>query len=347
MSSSEENIALHGMMMSRPESPALEGAAAQAIEEAFRELIERRYLYQKITVDLAAMDVAVIEAIEKAIERAQIEASEPSLGRANFVAEPAPATPARLKALREEVAERPWRLVTRHVGDNPRFAEIHRTARIGTQALGTAPDELNLRFYLPGVRMRCPGKCKGESTFVAMVSSSDSGFDSPYPRKGSAGIEQIFIPIYRCEMCRETLYTLLVRRVALRLHLCGFAPRREPLASKAVPELLLPILNDAEQAVAEGDRFAGFYHLRTLIEHYLKDRLGIPMAQQIRGDDLVATHYNSLRSELRSVLPSLNTSWERLSHWLHTRTGEDEDFQKQRDAICKHIELLALVGTPE
>jgi hypothetical protein len=35
----EEEIALQGAMISRPESPALEGAAAEAIEEAFRKLI--------------------------------------------------------------------------------------------------------------------------------------------------------------------------------------------------------------------------------------------------------------------------------------------------------------------
>jgi hypothetical protein len=52
----EEQIALQGTLISRPESPALEGAAAEAIEEAFRDLIERRYLYQKLTVDLGRVD---------------------------------------------------------------------------------------------------------------------------------------------------------------------------------------------------------------------------------------------------------------------------------------------------
>jgi hypothetical protein len=43
----EEQIALQGMLISRPESPALEGAAAKAIEGACQELIERRYLIKK------------------------------------------------------------------------------------------------------------------------------------------------------------------------------------------------------------------------------------------------------------------------------------------------------------
>lgn len=74
----EEQIALQGTLISRPESPALEGAAADAIEEAFRELIERRYLYQKLTVDLGRVDAAVKQAIQEAMMRA----STPGAGAA-------------------------------------------------------------------------------------------------------------------------------------------------------------------------------------------------------------------------------------------------------------------------
>ena len=217
-------------------------------------------------------------------------------------------------------------------------------ARLGGQPLGTPADEMNLTFYLPAVQLRCPGRCKGNGTFIPLVSSSDSGFDSPYPRQGNTGTEQIFVPIYRCEMCRETIYTILVRRGGLRLHLCGFAPRREPSASKPAPEFLVPILSDADQAVAEGDTYAGFYHLRTMLEHYLKTRLGIAISQQIRRDELIAKHYKMLSPAVAGMLPSVTVAWERLSYWLHTRTGEAEDYQTQRDAICKHIEVLEILG---
>lgn len=337
----EEEIALQGMMISRPESPALEGAAAKAIEEAFRELIERRYLYQKLTVDLAEVDAAVKKAIDEATKRAVTPGAGAPGGH---VSRPIPASSERLAELRSEIEKRPWRLVTRHVGDNPTSAEIRRTARLGGQPLGTPGDEMNLRFYLPAVQLRCPGRCKGNGTFVALGSSSDSCFDSPYPRQGNIGTEQIFVPIYRCEMCRETIYTILIRRAGLRLHLCGFAPRREQSASERVPELLVPILGDADQAVAESDTYAAFYHLRTMLEHYLKTRLGIAISEQIRGDELIAKHYESVGPALASTLPSVSVAWERLSYWLHTRTGEAENYQVQRNAICKHIEVLEILG---
>ena len=333
---------LNGTRLSRPESPAAESAAAEAISQGFRQLIEKHYLYQKVTVDFSSMDAAVTEAIARASEQARTQLSP---GRPP--SKPAPATPASLAAVRTEMAKRPWRLATRHMGDDPRMAEIHRAARIGSQPLGIAAEEINLGFYLPPIQLRCPGKCKGTTTFIALVSSKDSGFDRPYPREGTAGKEQIFYPIYRCEMCRETLYSMLIRRTGLKLHLCGFTPRREPLVTKVVPEPLIPILHDAEQAVAEGDVYAGFYHLRTMVEHYLKGRLNIPITEQIRGDELVDKHHQTLSPELKSIFPPIKTSWERLSTWLHTRSGEADNFNKQRDAICKHIGLLATIESDE
>jgi hypothetical protein len=55
----------------------------------------------------------------------------------------------------------------------------------------------------------------------------------------------------------------------------------------------------------------------------------------MRGDELIDKHYQSLAEGLVSRLPSVSVAWEKLSHWLHTRTGEAEDYEPQRDAICK------------
>jgi hypothetical protein len=336
-----EQIALNGTRPGRPESPALKGSASKAIENAFRELIERSYFYQKVTVDLTDMDTA----IKESINHETIKISESLFDPRRPPSFPTPATPQRLEGFRDEVRERPWRLATRHLGDNPTTTEIRRFApRVGGQPVGTEISDMNLHFYLPPVRLRCPGSCKDISTFIALACSSDSHFDSPYPRKVPGGTEQIFVPVYRCEMCRQSIYTVLIRRVGLRLHLCGFAPRRELLAVQSVPEELLPILNDAEQAVAEGDLFGGFYHLRTMLEHYLKAKLGIQTTDQIRDDDLVAKYYETLKTEIKSVLPSLTSALEKLSAWLHARTGEAEDYQRQRDDICKHIKVIGDLG---
>lgn len=338
MSDLSEHINLQGSHRVRPESPTLEGAAAQAIEQAFRDLIETRYLYQKVSLDLRAMEAAVTSAVEDAaVRRAGYTGSEP-------VPDVEPATPARLKLLAAEIEKRPWQLTTRHMGDERGAAEIRRHARTGTQPLGTPIEKMNIVFYLPSVQLRCPSRCKAVTTFIALASSTGFVFDSPYPRKAGGEIEQIYTPIYRCEMCRETLYTLLVRRAGPRLHLCGFAPRREPFVPPDAPKGVAHILSEAEQAVAEGDIYAGFYHLRTMLEHHLKARLSIAVEWQVRGDELVAKHYATIPKDLGGVLPSLTLAWERLSECLHTRTGEVEEYQRQRDAICKHFQALDLLS---
>jgi hypothetical protein len=81
-----------------------------------------------------------------------------------------------------------------------------------------------------------------------------------------------------------------------------------------------------------------------MLEHHLKARLSIAIELQVRGDELVAKHYATLPKDLGGVLPSLTLAWERLSECLHTRTGEVEEYQRQRDAICKHFRALDLLS---
>ena len=148
---------------------------------------------------------------------------------------------------------------------------------------------------------------------------------------------------YRCEACREVLHAVLIRREGIRLHLCGFAPRREQVSERSVPKAVEKILIDASNAVAEGDLSAGFYHLRTLMEHCLKLRLSIPPELQIRGEDLVAKHYESLPVQLRSALPSLTAAYATLSAHLHGRTGETSEYYSLLAVICDHIEGIELL----
>jgi hypothetical protein len=145
-------------------------------------------------------------------------------------------------------------------------------------------------------------------------------------------------------MCRQSIYTIVIRRIGGRLQLCGFAPRRPVELAAGLPDGLAQILSDADQAIAEGDTHGAYYHLRTLIEHYQKRRLGKALDEQIRGDDLAEEYYKSLPAEFRSVLPSLTTSWSTLSKWIHARSGNADDYQAQRAAVKKHVAVVVALG---
>ena len=311
----EELNIQHGLPC-RPESPTLETTARKAIEAAMRELIQEKLLYQKITVNL--------DELESALTKAGVKTD-----------------PAKIAALQNEVSKRPWKLETHHMGDDPQHAEIYRYARVGGQAVGTPLEEMNLHFYAPSVQLLCR-QCKGQTTFIALQGSHERRLGYPFPRTIQRGAEHVYTMFYRCESCRELMHAALIRREGLRLHLCGFAPRREQVPERSVPKELEKILIDASNAVAEGDLFAGFYHLRTMLEYYLKLRMSIPLDLQVRGEDLVTKHYDSLPPDLRSTLPSLTTAYGALSKNLHSRTGEVADYHALLEIVCDHIEGVAL-----
>jgi len=170
MANEHKDLAQSGMLISRPESPALEAAAAEAIESAFRELIENRYLYQKIGLDYQGID----QAIRQSVKRRELQIWT-SIGPTAAGGWPQKATPDRLNELHKEIEARPWRLNTRHMGDDATTGQIHRTAQSGTQPLGTNISDLNLKFYLPAVQLFCPGLAK-ECPYSKRSLRQPSGF---------------------------------------------------------------------------------------------------------------------------------------------------------------------------
>lgn len=343
MYSYEDEVAkICGVMAGRPETPVVEIEAGRAIERAFRELIQNKYLYQKQEVDLKPM----LEPVKEAIEQALIHYCTPQVGGGRPVGpRPTEVTPTRFAELCKEVSTRPWILATRHMGDSDMDVQISKVARTGvSQPLGSPIKDMHMGFLLPSVQLQCLGVCKSEKTFSAHAKSRGNPYSQPWSLEKSAETEQLFFPIYRCEGCSKFAYTMLVKRKGLKLQLCGISPRRPVKVSEKIPKNLSPILQDAEQSVAEGDLFAAIYHLRTLVEHYVKGRLGLPLKEKRNGDELIALYNATIAEGLKSTLPSLLASWQFLSEALHAREGKSEDYTQHRDAVCQHIEVIALLG---
>lgn len=330
---------------SRRESPNMEAMAAKAIEDGIRQLIETRYLYQKYELDFTA--------VEKFLSglNFQFPSDYSPNGLRRMTGEAlgkwrAEVRPAEIKRLMAEIVSRPWNLQTRYLGDSPQTAEITKFANVGTSPSGTPVAEMPIFFFAPAVQLQCPS-CKRTSTFAAHPSSMRFSIDALHPRRVLSGqqlaVEQIYVPIYRCELCRTGVFTALIRRLGGKLHLCGFAPRRPALPSRSVPANVAEILRDAEQAVAEGDIFAAFYHLRTLLEHFIKYRLALAPATKMTGDDVIEQHFKSLPPAWRQVLPNITDAYSQLSANLHGRIGSVEEYPVLRNQICDHIEMLLML----
>ena len=338
----DDDSNLTGVMTGRPESPTLEKEAGRAIEKALKKLIEVKYLYQKQAVDLTP----VRKPLQEAIENSLASYLTPSLGGGGPTGlKPLEVTPDRFDELCAEIAERPWILRTRHLGDNVNDRFVSKIVQSGVSKPVNSPiKDMHIGFFLPSVQLQCLGTCKSERTFSGLSTSSGNPYSQPWGLAKGPETEQLFFPIFRCEGCSHFAYTMLVRRRGLKLQLCGITPKRPVVNSEKIPTEIAPILKDADQSVAEGDLFAAFYHLRTLIEHYVKQRLGLPKTEKAKGDDLISRYNETIIEGLKGTLPSLLLSWRFLSEALHAREGSADDFSEQRELVCKHIEVVARLG---
>src|SRR5438552_6271635 len=145
-----DEIKIQHALPGRPQSPALERTARLAVEAAFGELISRKLLYQKVTIDLSGLSQA-------------IASSELT-------------TPDQLLLLETEVAARPWELETHHQGDNPIHLPIFASANVGGQPIGTPLNQMNIHFCAPGCAAGVPNLQRRTNFHrVAIVSAIQLG----------------------------------------------------------------------------------------------------------------------------------------------------------------------------
>lgn len=307
-----------GTHRGRPQSPAVELAMQEAIGEALAELLSTKGLYQKTEVD-----------------------SEVLAGYSNKSAE-FRTSGFPMQALVAEFRKRPWHPISMNHGprnDNG-LSALHALMR--SAAVGTSDDEMPLNFPLPDIEHWCD-QCGKTTAHGSMNVSFMYGLGSPFPKLADS-TEDLFVLCYQCSLCRKQETVFLVKRLGYRLQLCGRSQRLMVNVPKEVPKEFRDIYSDAVSAVCENDVAAGFYHLRTLLEHYMKKCLKMPLDQQTRGDELAARYKSTLDSRMSGGIPSLGTIYEKASGFMHSRTGNEADFQKLVGDFAGHLKAKELFG---
>lgn len=302
------NESLVGSYLGREESPAIELAIQEAICEALVALLSEKGLYQNVTVDSQACA----------------------------------AFPTSEDQLRREFSKRPWEPVSMGHGDTMADRGLAYHAGLGAQPLGTPGDEFVLSFPLPDIDTWCD-QCGKPTAHASTLASRGSRFGNQFPIFGERTI-QVFIPYYICSLCRKQILVFLIKRTGYVLQMCGRSERLHSSVPSAIPKKQRQIFADALSAAAENDLSAGFYHLRTFVEHYMKDSLRIDQNTQIRGDDLCGQYKSKLDPRMSSGMPSLSVVYETCSAHMHARTGTPEDFTKECTAVAAHLEAKALFG---
>lgn len=311
---------LEQTVVSRLQSPKLEYYVQDEINRSLAELLTKRGLYQQVEVQLPKLE---------SFSKTNREYDRPPWYT--------------VLDLTKEFRDRPWMPVSRHLSDDDRMAVVAKTARSAGQPIGTPDNELHLKFYLPSVEYHCE-KCKKVTFSSSLAGSFADGRDTSFPRPHAQGTQQFYVLIYRCDVCRWFVNVFLVSRTGFKLQLCGRTERIKPLVPGNIPKEFGRIVEDAISAEQEGDTYAGFYHLRTFVEHYMKKCVELSMDVQITGDELSERYKKTLDARLTAEFPSLGPLFSELSVFLHARKGERTDFDRILTAIDDHFAAKTMFG---
>jgi hypothetical protein len=102
------------------------------------------------------------------------------------------------------------------------------------------------------------------------------------------------------------------------------------------------IISDALVAVTENDIPAGYYHLRTAIEFYIKNEIGVELDTKIDGTELCKKYHEIIDNRLKSDFPNINNIYSKLSSGLHTRNCSEEEFKSLKDDLLNHFKAKQL-----
>ncbi len=305
------DVDLLGSYSGRKESPEIELIMQEEISKALEEALGKLGLYQKKRVTLDRIDQHLRELYEKHdLDRYKLEFSC-----------------------------RPWVPVTPKLPQD-KYMRARFFCGIGDNPLGTPQSEMSLPFPLPSITTHCPN-CDDSRAFLSVGSIWYDGFLDYYPKLGEQ-TEQVFTLYYQCIKCEECVITFLIKRVGLTINICGRTERLPVDVPSCVPKKLRKIVADAISATNENDIFAGFYHLRTFCEHYIKTSINAAQAEKVSGDELCRRYNSVLDNRMTSGIPSLVTVYETLSRYMHMRSGTADDFAAMLDQVEGHLTAKAL-----
>ena len=311
MKYSNENII--GQSIVRDISPRFELECQETICNSLVELMTNKGIYQNIQINFA-------QALSLGVHSIGKKEHEYSYDDLIF-----------------EINNRPWQPMSKGLG-----SDLGRDLPKPSQSnpLSSEVYNYNINFYLPEIIIYCRN-CKSSTTHLSMASSGRNFIENIETIR-DGNIEQYFDFHYKCSICRKTITNFLITRYKNKITLCGRSERLKIEVDKIIAKKYRDIISDAISSTNEGDIYAGFYHLRTFIEHYVKGVLKIDIEFKINGDDLVDQYNKELGSKISSQIPSLTSIYSELSKNLHSRTGKKEDFDSLLEKITDHLKAIDL-----
>jgi hypothetical protein len=138
----------------------------------------------------------------------------------------------------------------------------------------------------------------------------------------------------------------LVRRVNLKLTLCGRAPMEHVGVPAFIPKNQQRHFADAIVAYQAGQVLPALFMLRTTIEQFVRSQYGKPAESPEALGSAFDCYMSSLPEAFRSTFPSLPDLYMKLSVALHSADASVPLFDSARAAIEQHFDARRLFGLP-
>lgn len=297
---------LQGMIFQK-----LEPFYAASLEDGFKELLERKHLYQSIRIQPPENNILKREITE--VFSGSIPPPDPHLDLSS-------------EFFNSTFSNVEWEI------KNPNKINTG-----GYDLCGQKVEEMefSVHFTPQSVKLFC-AKCNRTEPYN-FGEGNDLLYDFRDPTMFTYNVnEQAFSLAYQCQSCKSTPEIFLVHRNKLKLTLSGRVPMETVEVPTFLPKNFKKFFSDAIIAYNSGQTLAGIFLLRTFIEQVVRGQSTNPDSRDI--EQLFTDYKNSLPGDFNKHFPSLKIIYDKLSEDLHGATGSIETFSKGKEDIEKHFE---------
>ena len=313
----------------------------EEILRSIKELLETKHLYQSVRVDYSPVQKMLDGvATSPQVKELQGNAYTPTIPHSgssmpSVVVNIAIKTfQQEIKATAESMLEEAWSFATYSNTRLPTRAD----ARLPYMETPFKPP----RMTLPTISVpcaQCDAVCPPHNSGYRGQNEDVQSVTWQKDSKGKTVILQTFVFPYQCQACKKEPLIFLVHREGSKLILTGRNHFEIVQSPKTIPAQETDFFRDAIVASNTGNVLPGLFLLRTTIEQYMRRILSVTGKKA--GDELADAYAALLDDEFpKHRYPSLKTIYDELSAKIHGAEKDVAQFEKSRNDIEKHFDLL-------
>ena len=284
----------------------------QALETAFRKLLENKHLYQNIRVEMPGHEI-----FQEEMMKVMSGISRPS----SVIDETS-------RFVYDAFSIIEWKIKNQY----------ERRSLAG-YAHDTEEQYVSVVFTPQTIKLFC-AECKRIEAYNFLL-GMDLIEEFRGPRAFTDPISiQVFSLAFQCQSCKGVPEIFLIQREHLKLTQCGRVPMEVIELPPYLPKKQKIYHSNAIIAYNSGQVLAGSFLLRTFIEQYIRSKSTSPKSMNI--DELFSEYNQNLPDDFKQRFPSLKSLYDKLSEDIHGAIASEDVFLQAKDDIEKHFKAKEL-----